>query len=81
MLFSFMFFVLAHGDEFFFLTFNVTVISNYSCKIYIDWVWGNESDVRGGKGPKELPPSRGWSCSVENNLFSKRREARSCIHL
>jgi hypothetical protein len=31
--------------------------------------------VRGGKGPYELPPSRGWPCSVENNLFSKQREA------
>jgi hypothetical protein len=26
-------FFLAHGDEVFLLTFNVTVISNYSCKI------------------------------------------------
>jgi hypothetical protein len=41
----------------------------------ICWVWGIESDVRGGEGPYELPPSRGWPCSVENNLFSKQREA------
>ena len=81
MFFAFMFFVLAHGDECFLLSCNVTVISNYSCKIWIDLVWVNESDVREGEGPKELPPSRGWSCSVENNLFSKRRDAHSGIRL
>jgi hypothetical protein len=43
-------------------------------KEIIYWVWGIESDV-GGEGPYELPPSRGWPCSVENNLFSKQREA------
>jgi hypothetical protein len=37
--------------------------------------------VRGGEGPKELPPSCGWSCSIENNLFSKQREAHSGIRL
>ena len=72
-----MLFFLAHGDECFFLTFNVIVISNYSCKIYIDWVWGNESDVRVGEGPKEFPPSCGWSCLVENKLFLKPRGAHS----
>jgi hypothetical protein len=41
----------------------------------ICWVWGIESDVRGGEGPYELPPSCGWPCSVENNLFSKQRES------
>jgi hypothetical protein len=43
-----------------------------------DWVWGIESDVRGGgggEGPNELPPSRGWPCLVENKLFSKPRGA------
>ena len=44
-------------------------------------VWGNESDERGGEGPKEIPPSHGWSCSVENNLFSKQREAHLGIRL
>jgi hypothetical protein len=24
--------------------------------------------------PYELPPSHGWPCSVENNLFSKQTE-------
>jgi hypothetical protein len=38
-----------------------------------DWVWGIESDVKGQEGPNELPPSRGWSCLVENKLFSKSR--------
>jgi len=42
-----------------------------------DWVRGIESDVRGGEGPYELPPSRGWPCSVENiKLFSKPRGAQ-----
>jgi hypothetical protein len=45
-----------------------------------DWVWGIESDVRGGRGgggPNKLPPSHGWSCLVENKLFSKPRGAHS----
>jgi hypothetical protein len=45
-------------------------------KKIICWVWGIESDVRGGggggDGPYELPPSRGWPCLVKNNLFSKQ---------
>jgi hypothetical protein len=35
----------------------------------ICWVWRIESDVRGGEGTYELPPSHGLPCSVENNLF------------
>ena len=38
-----------------------------------DWVWGIESDVRGGEF--ELPPLHGWPCLVENKLFSKPRGA------
>ena len=41
------------------------------------WVRGIENDVRGGEGPYELPPSRGWPCSVKNiKLFSKPRGAQ-----
>ena len=37
-------------------------------------VWRIESDAKGERGHKTLPPSRGWSCSVENiKLFSKQR--------
>jgi hypothetical protein len=34
----------------------------------------------GGGGPYELPPSRGWPCSVENILFLKPREAHSGLY-
>jgi hypothetical protein len=37
----------------------------------ICWVWGIESDMGGGEGTYELPPSRGWPCSVKN----KQRES------
>ena len=40
----------------------------------IYWVWGIESDVRGrgGEGPYELPPSRGYPCLVGNiKMFYK----------
>jgi hypothetical protein len=37
---------------------------------------GNSEQCEGGEGPYELPPSRGWPCSVENNLFSKQIEDR-----
>jgi hypothetical protein len=40
-----------------------------------DWVWGIEIYVRGG--PNDLPPSCGWSCLVENKLFSKPRGVHS----
>ena len=35
---------------------------------------GNWEQCEEGEGPYELPPSRGWPYSVENNLFSKQRE-------
>jgi hypothetical protein len=31
--------------------------------------------VRGGEGPYEIASSCGWPCLVENDLFSKQREA------
>jgi hypothetical protein len=37
---------------------------------------GNCERCEGGEGPYELPPSCGWTCLVENNLFSKQREAQ-----
>ena len=36
-------------------------------------MWG------GWEGPYELPPSRGWPCSVQNKLFLKPREAHSSL--
>ena len=44
------------------------------------WVRGIESDLRGGEGPYELPPSCGWPCSVEDKLFLKPREALSFLY-
>jgi hypothetical protein len=63
--------------ECFFMTKNTYLHLNSFIFKYMHWVRGIESDVRGAEGPYELPPSRGWHCSVENiKLFLKLREAQ-----
>jgi hypothetical protein len=34
----------------------------------------------GGEGPYEIPPSRGWPCSVEDKLFFKPKESHSFLY-